>query len=460
MSAPYEPERHGLLHDVEAAALVELQVDDHERLEPGAEPRAGATHALRDGAHLAVLPAQHRDDAVGFAQLVGAQHDGFISINRHDVHSLLRGRRTARMDAERRDMTCSSPAAPAPSAGRRSACCAPSGHEVRVLSRTPGPGRVSGDLTTGEGVPEALIGVDTVLHLANGQLKEAAQTARLVETIDPTVVRHLFYISIVGVDRNPFPYYRQKLESERLVAASGIPFTILRATQFHDLLAILLRAQRRLPAVVVPKMPVQPIQVEEVAARIVELVDAGPSGRVADIEGPEQRGFEEFAAEWFAAHGQQKRIWRMSLPARRCAPSRPACSLGQLPGYGRGTFAEYAAAKCGGRRKPADRTAARTVRRRDRQRPLHHPALGRPARGRHRQRPGCDVRRAVPRSQARPARRRHHRHRDRHSAAESSATCCSTRYPPPCRATGTCRSPPRPPCSECCSSGCSGAWAS
>jgi uncharacterized protein YbjT (DUF2867 family) len=247
------------------------------------------------------------------------------------------------MDAERRDMilvtggtgTLGSPTV---------RMLRTSGHELRVLSRKPGPGRVRGDLSTGDGVADALIGVDTVVHLANGQLKEAAQTARLIEALDVSAIRHLFYISIVGVDGNPFAYYRQKLESERLVASSGVPFTILRATQFHDLLAMLLRAQRRMPAVVVPKIPVQPIEVQEVAARIVELVDAGPSGRVDDIEGPEQRGFEEFAAEWFSAHGTRKRVWRMSLPGATMRAFQSGVSMGQLPGYGRGTFAEYAAA--------------------------------------------------------------------------------------------------------------------
>src|SRR5690606_35996698 len=76
-------EHLGLLHDVEAAPDVALHVDDHERLEPRAEPRARAPHALRNGAQLAVLPAQHRDDAVGLTQLVGAQHDGFVTVNRH-----------------------------------------------------------------------------------------------------------------------------------------------------------------------------------------------------------------------------------------------------------------------------------------------------------------------------------------------------------------------------------------
>ena len=76
-------ERLGLRHDVERAALVQLQVGDHERLEPRAELRARAPHALRDRAHLAVPPRQQREDAVGLAQLVGAQHDGFISVDGH-----------------------------------------------------------------------------------------------------------------------------------------------------------------------------------------------------------------------------------------------------------------------------------------------------------------------------------------------------------------------------------------
>lgn len=217
------------------------------------------------------------------------------------------------------------------------------GHELRVLSRKPGPGRVVGDLATGQGLAASLDGVDTVLHLANGQFQEAAQTARLIDALDPTKIRHLFYISIIGVDRNPFVYYRQKIQSERLVEASGIPFTILRASQFHNLLAGLLRAQRRMPAVIVPRIPVQPIEVTEVAARIVELVDAGPSGHAPEIEGPEQRGFEEFAAEWFAAHGHPKRIWGMSLPGATMRAFQGGESLGALPGYGHGTFAEFAA---------------------------------------------------------------------------------------------------------------------
>jgi uncharacterized protein YbjT (DUF2867 family) len=218
------------------------------------------------------------------------------------------------------------------------------GHSLRVLSRKPGVGRVFGDLSTGAGLADALEGVDTVIHLANGQLKEAKHTRRLLEALDRTKVRHFFYMSIVGVDRNPFGYYRQKLASEHLVEASGIPFTILRATQFHDLLATLLNSQRRLPAIIVPRVPVQPIEVTEVAAHIVDLVGAGPAGHVPDIEGPEQRPFEDFAVEWFTAQGHLKRIWRLSVPGATMRAFQEGHHLTPLPGYGTRTFAEFAAA--------------------------------------------------------------------------------------------------------------------
>ena len=76
-------ERHRLRDDVEAAADGQLQVGDHERLEPPAEPRRGAPHALRDRAHLAVLAREQRDDAVGLAQLMGAEDDPFVAVRGH-----------------------------------------------------------------------------------------------------------------------------------------------------------------------------------------------------------------------------------------------------------------------------------------------------------------------------------------------------------------------------------------
>jgi uncharacterized protein YbjT (DUF2867 family) len=108
------------------------------------------------------------------------------------------------------------------------------GHTVRVLSRRTGPDLVSGDLNTGEGVAAAVDGVDLVVHLATGLGKRDVQQTRNLLAAAPTTT-HVLSMSIVGIDRNPLPYYRHKLEAERLVE-SRTAFTILRATQFHELL--------------------------------------------------------------------------------------------------------------------------------------------------------------------------------------------------------------------------------
>jgi len=217
------------------------------------------------------------------------------------------------------------------------------GHDVRVLSRTAGEGRLVRELSTGAGLAEAVQGAGTVLHLANGMGQEAAQTARLAATAREAGVRHLVYISIVGIERNPFAYYRAKLASETAVEESGVPFTILRATQFHDFIANLVKGQTRLPFAVIPAMRAQPIAVEEVAGRLVELAAGAPAGRVPDIAGPEQGELRGFAAQWYAEHRRPKRILGIRLPGAAFRAFREGAQLGTLPGYGTETFAEYAA---------------------------------------------------------------------------------------------------------------------
>jgi uncharacterized protein YbjT (DUF2867 family) len=157
-------------------------------------------------------------------------------------------------------------------------------------------------------------------------------------------VRHLVFISIVGVDRIPVPYYADKAVSERLIEASGIPFTIIRATQFHDFVGAFLRPQRRLPVLVALDVPVQPIAVEEVAARLVELAADAPAGRVADIGGPERLTVREAAATWQRAKGTARPIWTLRIPGKTIAAFKAGHHMTPLPGYGRMTFAEYAEA--------------------------------------------------------------------------------------------------------------------
>lgn len=218
------------------------------------------------------------------------------------------------------------------------------GADVRVMSRTPAEGRVVADLTTGVGVHEALAGANTVVHLATtARATDVAQTRVLVDAAREAGTSHLVYISIVGVDVIPYSYYRAKYESERMIEESGIPYTILRATQFHGFVAMFIRLQRRLPVILAIDVPDQPIAVEEVAVRLVELVQAGPTGRVADIGGPEHLSLRDAIATWQRHAGTHKPVWAIPLFGATIRAFRAGQHMTSLPGYGRETFDEYAA---------------------------------------------------------------------------------------------------------------------
>jgi uncharacterized protein YbjT (DUF2867 family) len=213
-------------------------------------------------------------------------------------------------------------------------------HQPRVLSRSTG-----GDLDTGAGLDAALVGVDTVLHLATSRgTKDSTQTRNLLAAAGSAgTVRHLVYISIVGVDEIPFPYYRDKVASERLIEESGIPFTILRATQFHDFIADFIRPLRRSPVLLALDVAAQPIAIDEVAARLVELASGAPQGRAPDIGGPEQLTVRECVDAWQRAHGTRKPVWTLRIPGRTIAAFKRGHHMPGLPGFGRRTFAQFAA---------------------------------------------------------------------------------------------------------------------
>lgn len=214
------------------------------------------------------------------------------------------------------------------------------GLALRILSRRPGDDHVVADLATGEGLAAALDGVDTVLHLATSRRKDIGQTRRLLDAMAGSRA-HLIFISIVGVDRIPYPYYRDKVASETAIERSGVRFTIIRVTQFHGFVHEVLEAQRRLPVTVALPMSAQTIHMPEVAARLVELVMAGPSGRVADLGGPEQLTVHEYAEQWQAARGIRRPIWTLSLPGKTMAGFRAGHHMSGLPGAGKVTYREF-----------------------------------------------------------------------------------------------------------------------
>ncbi|GLW55910.1 SDR family oxidoreductase [Kitasatospora phosalacinea] len=235
------------------------------------------------------------------------------------------------------------------------------GCPVRVLSRqahTPGEhGWAVGDLVTGRGVEAALAGAGTVVHCAttNGK-RDVAATRRLVEAAGGAGVAHLLYVSIVGVDRVPLGYYRAKAECERLVVESGLGWTVLRATQFHDLVLRVLDGLSKAPVLVVPRgVAFQPVDVRDVAERVAQLAEAGPAGRAGDFGGPEVRPVEALAAEFLRARGRRRPVLRAPVPGGTAralraggnlvAPGRAVPPGDLVPAHpaGRITFAEFLA---------------------------------------------------------------------------------------------------------------------
>ena len=216
------------------------------------------------------------------------------------------------------------------------------GLETRILSRHAGPDHAVADLATGEGLAAALVGVDTVVHLATSRSKDLGQTQRLLDAMAGTGA-HLVFISIVGVDKIPYGYYRDKVASEQAIEASDVPHTIIRVSQFHGFVSEFLDAQRRLPVTVVLPMSAQTIHMPEVAERLVELVEAGPQGRVDDLGGPEQLTLREFATQWQQAHGRTRPIWTLHLPGKLVRAFKAGHHMPGLPGAARVTFREYLA---------------------------------------------------------------------------------------------------------------------
>lgn len=222
-----------------------------------------------------------------------------------------------------------------------------SGREVRVLSRHAGEGHVVADLSSGVGLANALAGVDTVVHCATNRRKDAPGTRRLLAAAKTAGVGHVVFISIVGVDHIPYFYYRDKVEVEGMVERSGIPYTIQRATQFHDFVATFFTIQARLPFTAVLDVEAQPIAVEEVAARLGELAVGPPAGRVPDIGGPERLHLREFARQWHDAQGHKERIRTLPLGGRVIRAFQAGHHMTPLPGFGSMTFRAYADAAAG-----------------------------------------------------------------------------------------------------------------
>src|SRR5918999_3050357 len=158
------------------------------------------------------------------------------------------------------------------------------GYDLRVLSRRSHEAKdgiefMTGDLATGEGIEPAVDGVETIVHCAGSAKGDEDKARNLVRAASRVGAPHLVYISVVGAERIPvvsrvdramFGYFESKRAAERIVEDSGLPWTILRATQFHDIMLMVAQQMAKLPVAPIPAgFRFQPVDAGEVAARLV-----------------------------------------------------------------------------------------------------------------------------------------------------------------------------------------------
>lgn len=198
---------------------------------------------------------------------------------------------------------------------------AAAGHMVRIMSRSQQPAQlapgiewVQANLETGQGLSEAVRGIDTIVHAASNPAQhthatDVEGTKLLMAAAHTASVAHMIYISIVGVDRIPLPYYVHKYATEEIVRAAGIPFSMLRITQFHEFIDTLLLGTIKLPflALLPAGFSAQPVAVSDAAAATLTYVEQGRSESVA-IGGPEVLPVRVLARNWLQARRQQRLI--------------------------------------------------------------------------------------------------------------------------------------------------------
>ncbi len=201
------------------------------------------------------------------------------------------------------------------------------GYPVRIMSRGPRPANtpaavdwVTADLRRADGLAEAVAGAPIIVHAASSPARDTRAvdvdgTERLAAAAKAAGCAHFVYMSIVGIERVPDKYYQAKLAAEGVVQASGLPWSILRATQFHNLVHGLLQRWMDWPLLMLPTdWQIQPVHPGEVAQYLVDHLATGIHGRLRDFGGPEVLTLGQLIAQWAAVRGRGPRVWRLPLP--------------------------------------------------------------------------------------------------------------------------------------------------
>jgi uncharacterized protein YbjT (DUF2867 family) len=186
------------------------------------------------------------------------------------------------------------------------------GHQVLAASPKSGVNTV-----TGEGLAEAVTGAQVVVDVSNAPSWDDAEVMKFFDTSTRSVlaaekkagVRHHVALSVVGTDRlQESGYFRAKLVQEKLIAASGIPYTIVRATQFLEFLGGIAQASTDGQVVRLPSALMQPMSADDVAAVLADYALGPPLNRIVEIAGPEALGIDEAVRRYLTATGDVHRV--------------------------------------------------------------------------------------------------------------------------------------------------------
>ncbi|MDR6758104.1 uncharacterized protein YbjT (DUF2867 family) [Mycoplana sp. BE70] len=185
------------------------------------------------------------------------------------------------------------------------------GHEVVAASPNTGVNTI-----TGEGLKEAMADTQVVIDLANSPSFEDKAVLQFFETSGRNLlaaeaaanVRHHVALSIVAVDRTDNGYFRAKVAQEKLIRTSGIPYTIVRATQFLEFLGAIANSSADGNIVRLPPVLFQPIAADDVAAVVADVAIAAPRSGIVEIAGPERAPFNEFVARYLKAVGDPRAV--------------------------------------------------------------------------------------------------------------------------------------------------------
>ena len=208
------------------------------------------------------------------------------------------------------------------------------GHQTVPLSRGTGV-----DVYTGAGLAAALRGADALIDVTNTSSTDQSEivdffgtaTKNLLAAGAEAGLRHHVLLSIVGIDRNRrVPHYAGKREQERLVSGGPLPWSIVRATQFHDFAAMVAGWAAQDGTATIAPLLVQPIAPADVAAILAEVATGTPLGARLDIAGPETQDLVDMARRTFAARGQHIRL----VPTWRGAFGTDMAGEALLPGEG------------------------------------------------------------------------------------------------------------------------------